>query len=87
MVKLLLLLLVQEDDEQVLNAYFNKYDTQILRWNVESVVEEIEAAAKVQADLYNKARAQMKAERKEARKEKIEEFKNNIKAKFENLKL
>ncbi|GEM_PF-3071506 len=29
----------------------------------------------------------MKAERKEARKEKIEEFKNNIKAKFENLKL
>ena len=55
--------------------------------DVESVVEEIEAAAKVQADLYNKARAQMKAERKEARKEKIEEFKNNIKAKFENLKL
>ena len=82
-----LVALVQEDDEQVLNAYFNKYDTQILRWNVESVVEEIEAAAKVQADLYNKARAQMKAERKEARKEKIEEFKNNIKAKFENLKL
>lgn len=67
-----LVALVQEDDEQVLNAYFNKYDTQILRWNVESVVEEIEAAAKVQADLYNKARAQMKAERKEARKEKIE---------------
>lgn len=82
-----LVALVQEDDEQVLNAYFNKYDTQILRWNVESVVEEIEAAAKVQADLYNKARAQMKAERKEARKEKIEEFKNNIKAKFKNLKL
>ena len=77
--------LVQEDDEQVLN-YFNKYDTQILRWKVESVAEEIEAAAKVQADLYNKARAQMKAERKEARKEKIEEFKNNIKSKFEKLK-
>ena len=59
--------LVQEDDEQVLNAYFNKYDTQILRWKVESVAEEIEAAAKVQADLYNKARAQMKAERKNRR--------------------
>ena len=28
----------------------------------------------------------MKAERKEARKEKIEEFKNNIKSKFEKLK-
>ena len=37
---------------KVLNAYFNKYDTQILRWNVESVVEEIEAAAKVQAESF-----------------------------------
>ena len=37
-------------------------------------------------DLYNQARAQMKAERKAERKAKIEEFKANIKSKFDKLK-
>lgn len=78
--------LVQEDDENVLNAYFTKYDTQILRWDVATVTAEIEAALKVQADLYNQARAQMKAERKAERKAKVEEFKSNIKSTFDRLK-
>ena len=78
--------LVQEDDEAVVNAYFTKYDTQIIRWDVATVTAEVEAAIKVQTDLYNQARAQMKAERKAERHAKIEEFKANVKAKFDKLK-
>mgnify|MGYP000228888098 CR=1 FL=1 len=52
--------LVQEDNEAVIDAYFTKYDTQIMRWDVATVVAEIEAALQVQEDLYNQARAQMK---------------------------
>ena len=50
------------------------------------IVAEIEAALQVQEDLYNQARAQMKAERKAERKDKLEEFKANVKAKFDKLK-
>ena len=78
--------LVQEDNEAVIDAYFTKYDTQIVRWDVATVVAEIEAALQVQEDLYNQARAQMKAERKAERKAKLEEFKANVKAKFDKLK-
>ena len=78
--------LVQEDNEAVIDAYFTKYDTQIVRWDVATVVAEIEAALQVQEDLYNQARAQMKAERKAERKDKLEEFKANVKAKFDKLK-
>ena len=49
------------------------------------IVAEIEAALQVQEDLYNQARAQMKAERKAERKAKLEEFKANVKAKFDKL--
>ena len=52
--------LVQENNEAVIDAYFTKYDTQIVRWDVATVVAEIEAALQVQEDLYNQARAQMK---------------------------
>ena len=65
---------------------FTKYDTQIVRWDVATVVAEVEAALQVQEDLYNQARAQMKAERKADRKAKLEEFKANIKSKFDKLK-
>ena len=76
----------KEDNEAVIDAYFTKYDTQIMRWDVATVVAEIEAALQVQEDLYNQARAQMKAERKAERKDKLEEFKANVKAKFDKLK-
>lgn len=45
--------LVQENNEAVIDAYFTKYDTQIVRWDVATVVAEIEAALQVQEDLYN----------------------------------
>ena len=63
-----------------------KYDTQIVRWDVATVVAEIEAALQVQEDLYNQARAPNEAERKAERKAKLEEFKANVKAKFDKLK-
>ena len=78
---------MQEDNEAVIDAYFTKYDTQIVRWDVATVVAEIEAALRSQRDLYNQARAQMKAERKAERKAKSsEEFKTNVKAKCDKLK-
>lgn len=78
--------LVQETNEEVIDGYFTKYDTEIVRWDVATVTAEVEAALKVQADLYNQAHAQMKAERKAERQAKIEEFKSNVKAKFDKLK-
>jgi len=47
---------------------------------------ETAVVALVQENLYNQARAQMKAERKAERKAKLEEFKANVKAKFDKLK-
>jgi uncharacterized membrane protein len=78
--------LVQETDESVINTYFTKYDTQIIRWDVDTVTNEVEAALKVQEDLYNQARAEMKAKRKAERQAKVDELKANIKTTFEKLK-
>lgn len=78
--------LVQENDEYVLDNYFAKYDTQILRWDIATVATEIEAAAKVEANLQNQAKAQLKVERKAAHKAKIEELKNSAKEKLAKLK-
>lgn len=77
--------LVQESTEDVINGYFTKYDTEILRWDVATVTAEVEAALKVQEDLYHQAKAQMKAERKAERQAKIDDFKAKVKAKFDNL--
>ena len=61
-------------------------ETAVVALVQEDNVAEIEAALQVQEDLYNQARAQMKAERKAERKAKLEEFKANVKAKFDKLK-
>ena len=74
--------LVQENDESVLNSIFEKYQVDIARWDVATVAAEIESALKIQIDLEHQAKARLIADKKEARREKFDELKANIKEKF-----
>ena len=75
--------LVQENDESVLNAIFEKY--QVARWDVATVAAEIESALKIQIDLEHQAKARLIADKKEARREKFDKLKANIKEKFSKI--
>ena len=74
--------LVQENDESVLNAIFEKYQVDIARWDVATVAAEIESALKIQEDLEHQAKARLIADKKEARREKFDKLKASIKEKF-----
>lgn len=78
--------LVQENDESVLNAIFDKYQTTIARWDIETVSAEVESALQIQQDLAHQAKARLIADRKEARHEKFDKLKTDIKEKFDKLK-
>lgn len=55
--------LVQENDESVLNAIFEKYQVDIARWDVATVAAEIESA-QIQEDLEHQAKARLIADKK-----------------------
>lgn len=74
--------LVQENDESVLNAIFEKYQTHIARWNVATVSAEVESALQIQQDLAHQAKARLIADKKEARHEKFDKLRADIKEKF-----
>ncbi|HEL1593708.1 TPA: DUF1269 domain-containing protein [Streptococcus suis] len=74
--------LVQENDESVLNAIFEKYQTHIARWNVATVLAEVESALQIQQDLAHQAKARLIADKKEARHEKFGKLRADIKEKF-----
>ena len=78
--------LAQENDESVLNAVFEKYQVSIARWDVATVSAEIESALKLQEDLAHQAKARLIADKKEARHEKFEKLKADIKEKFAKFK-
>lgn len=78
--------LVQENDESVLNAIFEKYQTVIARWDIATVSAEVESALQIQEDLAHQAEARLIADKKEARHEKFEKLKADIKEKFDKLK-
>lgn len=83
------IVLAQEANEEVANAFFGRFKTHVLRWSAEAVQEEVLAAVEAEAELQRQAREtlrrQRKAERKEERKEKVDEFKGKLKQKFEEL--
>lgn len=81
-----ILAVVQEDDETLLDNYFAKFDTTIVRYDAHVIEEEIEYAEELQKELARQARAQMKEERSEERKRKVEEKRSQIKARFAALK-
>ncbi|HFI0235547.1 TPA: DUF1269 domain-containing protein [Streptococcus suis] len=78
--------LVQENDESVLNAIFEKYQTIIARWDVATVSAEVESALEIQQDLAHQAKARLISDKKEARHEKFDKLKADIKEKFDKLK-
>ncbi|HFI0454803.1 TPA: DUF1269 domain-containing protein [Streptococcus suis] len=78
--------LVQENDESVLNAIFEKYQSIIARWDVATVSAEVESALEIQKDLAHQAKARLIADKKEARHEKFDKLKADIKEKFDKLK-
>ncbi|AQP41308.1 membrane protein [Streptococcus gallolyticus] len=76
--------LVQESDESVLNAIFEKYQVHIARWDVATVAAEIESALEIQQDLAHQAKARLIADKKEARREKFDKLKSDIREKFQS---
>lgn len=78
--------LVQEKDESVLNAIFEKYQTTIARWDIATVAAEVESALQIQQDLAHQAEARLIADKKEAhRREKFDKLKADFKEKFDKL--
>ena len=81
--------LVQEE-EPAFDAAFDKYETTIIRYFAIDIMEEVDLAYEVLADLSNQAkqrmRAERKAERQEAREERKADRKAKIQAKFDGIK-
>ena len=81
-----ILAVVQEENEAILDDYFAKFDTTIVRYDAHVIEEEIEYAEKLQKDLVHQARVQMKQERSEERKRIADQKRAYIQARFEALK-
>ena len=79
------IVLAQEANEEVANAFFGRFKTHVLRWSAEVVQEEVLAAAETEAELQRQAREELRRQRKAERKEKVDEFKGKLKQKFEEL--
>ena len=78
--------LVQENDESVLNAIFEKYQTTIARWDIATVAAEVESALQIQEDLAHQAEARLIADKKEAhRRKKFDKLNADFKEKFDKL--
>ena len=81
-----ILAVVQEENEAILDEYFAKFDTTIVRYDAHVIEEEIEYAEKLQKDLVHQARVQMRQERSEERKRIANQKRAYIQARFEALK-
>lgn len=74
--------LVSEEKEGSFDAAFEKYETEITRFDAAEVAVEIEEAAELQRQIEKETRKQLRAEKKATRKQKLEEKRAEIKAKF-----
>ena len=81
-----ILAVVQEENEAILDDYFAKFDTTIVRYDAHVIEEEIEYAEKLQKDLVHQARVQMRQKRSEERKRIADQKRAYIQARFEALK-
>ena len=73
--------LVQEE-EPAFDAPFEKFDTTIVRYDAAAVMNEVDRAVELEADLEHQAVAQMRAEKKAERKERYEDKKASLKERF-----
>lgn len=81
-----ILAVVQEEDEVQLDDYFAKFDAMVVRYDAHVIEEEIEYAEELQKELAHQALVQMRQERSDERKRKVEEKRAQIHARFEALK-
>ncbi len=84
-----IIILAQESDEAVLDAFFHRFKTVILRQDAAVAQQDVLAAIEAQEEVARQAheawKKQRKAERKAERQEKVEAFKADIKQKFDKL--
>ena len=71
--------LAVEEDESVLDAKLSKFQTTILRYDAAVVAQEVEEARMMEVEMARQARAEM-------RKEKTDEFKSKVEARREKMK-
>ena len=81
-----ILAVVQEENEAILDEYFAKFNTTIVRYDAHVIEEEIEYAEKLQKELVRQARVQMRQERSEERNRVAEKKRAYIQARFKELK-
>ena len=77
------LALAQENEEGALQKVLSKYDVSVIEEDAALVAEEVRYAEVMQKDMELKAKKALRAERKEDRKQAVEEHREKIKADFD----
>lgn len=75
-----------EEDEPAFDAAFAKFDTTIVRHYAADVLDEVDLARELEADLIRQAKGQMRAERKAELKGRHDERVAAVKARFAEIK-
>lgn len=81
-----LIILADEASETVLNEKLSSYHAEVLRFDAAVIAAEVEAAQELQKDMERKAKAELRAARKDEHKKKVEEKRAKIAADFEKFK-
>ena len=78
--------LTDEEDESVLDNKLSAYKTVIARFDAAVVSQEVETARDFQKEMARQAKADLRKQRKEEFKEKVDAKRNELKAQFASLK-
>ncbi len=78
--------LTDEADESILDNKLSAYKTVIARFDAAVVSQEVDTAREIQKEMARQAKADLRKQRKEEFKEKVEEKRNKLKAQFASLK-
>lgn len=84
--KTVLITIVQEENTALFDANFEKYQSEITRFDAAEIAVEVEEAQRVEAELAKQARKQARREKKDDLHQKIEARQAEIKGQFEDLK-
>lgn len=78
--------LAEEEDEGFLDAKLGAYKTVIARFDAAVVAQEVEAAREMQTEMERQARADLRKQKTDEFKGKVEAHRTKIKEQFENIK-
>lgn len=84
--KTALLILAQENEAGSIDGKFADYEVSILRQDAAEVAQEVEEAAKLQAEMERETRKRLREEQKADHKQKVQDKKDAIRAKFDAFK-